>query len=113
LKIILLRKKGRRKKNNYWLHSIITDDCNHYKPERRLKDGGFVAWPENKLSTTGDTDIEISEGRLIDGGYVAYPKNKSLSLHEKQNVIIYFKEKVSRKVPKGACFFHFLRYLLL
>ncbi len=51
---------------------------NYCKPEKRLKDGGFVAWPGNKLLTSQESsDIEISTGRLKDGGYVAYPKNKS------------------------------------
>ena len=47
---------------------------NNYKPVRQLKNG-FIAWPENKASSTKqNADIEISEGRSESGGYVAYPK---------------------------------------
>ena len=47
---------------------------NNFKPQVRLKDRGFVAWPGNKLSTTRSADIEILEVRTRDGGYIAYPK---------------------------------------
>ena len=47
---------------------------NNYKPITKLKNG-FIAWPENKLSSIKkNADIEISEGRSESGGYVAYPK---------------------------------------
>ena len=54
--------------------SVTKKGTNNYKPVRQLKIG-FIAWPENKLSTAKkNADIEISEGRSERGGYVAYPK---------------------------------------
>lgn len=73
------KKKGAEEKANYFkLHKIVNEEStNKYEPGKRLRDGGFVAWPENKLSTILErTDFEIPEGRLKDGGYVADPKNK-------------------------------------
>ena len=72
------KKKGAEEKANYFkLHKIVNEEStNKYEPGKRLRDGGFVAWPENKLSLTQECgDIEISESRLKDGGYVAYPIN--------------------------------------
>ena len=57
-----------------------------YKPKKRLKSHGFVAWPENKSSTTGQSAaVEIAQGRTEDGGFIAYPENKSWSLLKKKS----------------------------
>ena len=54
--------------------SVPKKRSNNYKPVRQLKNG-FIAWPENKLSSIKkNADMEISEGRSESGGYVAYPK---------------------------------------
>lgn len=72
------KKKQDEEKHIYSLHSIITKTINN-KSQTRLKDGGYVAWPKDKLPpvqrNTGD--LNISDCRLKDGGYVAYPYNVS------------------------------------
>ena len=72
-------KKEATEKNFPGLCTNITQKWkNNYNLKSRPKKSGYVAWPENKLSTTREpVDIEISPGRLRDGGYVAYPKKKS------------------------------------
>ncbi len=73
-------KKNRvRKKNN---HSVFAtksfEEKNIYTAERRLKDGGFIAWPENKIvKENTSTDIDIIEGRSKKGGFIAFPKFNS------------------------------------
>jgi hypothetical protein len=62
------------KKKRMGEKSVTKKRTNNYKTITRLKNG-FIAWPENKLSTTQENPgLEISEGRSESGGYVAYPK---------------------------------------
>ncbi len=64
------KKNGTRKKNNYRVPEfVLLKEKNNDTPERRLKDGGFIAWPETKISTKEeDQDIEIIEGLSKKGG---------------------------------------------
>ncbi len=72
------KKNGTRKKNNYRVaESISLKEKNNDIPEKRLRDGGFIAWPETKILPKEETqDIEIIEGRSKKGGFIAFPKFK-------------------------------------
>ncbi len=73
------KKNGTRKKNNHRApESVSLKEKNDDTPEKRLKDGGFIAWPETKISTKQEAqDIEIIEGRSKKGGFIAFPKFNS------------------------------------
>jgi hypothetical protein len=74
------KEKEAGKKSMYRkLTAIFTKrSINNSGLQRRLKDGGFVAWPPDKLSRNQRcTDIEISGSRSKNGGYIAYSKNES------------------------------------
>ncbi len=72
-------KKAEEEKYACSLHSIITKAANN-KLQTHLKDGGFVAWPNDNLPPVkSHTGNGISEGRLKNGGYVAYPINTQRS----------------------------------
>lgn len=70
------KKIGVRKKNSHnVLPTTSVSENNIYTAERRLKDGGFIAWPENKIvNENTSTDIDIIEGRSKKGGFIAFPK---------------------------------------
>lgn len=79
------KKKVATDKSIYCLQSIVTKKGIN-KRARRLKDGGFVAWPENIVSTIQQcANIESLPSWLQSGGYVAYPKNKSFSTSLKKS----------------------------
>ncbi|MEO8567876.1 MAG: hypothetical protein ABI419_02025 [Ginsengibacter sp.] len=70
-------KKNRvRKKNTHSVYaSISVNEKNIDAAERRLKDGGFIAWPEARASKKVESqDVEIIEGRSKKGGFIAFPK---------------------------------------
>ena len=67
--------RGRRRNNIKTLASKFTNDRIVETTERRFKDGGFIAWPESKLSIKkDDLEIEVIEGRSKKGGFIAFPK---------------------------------------
>ncbi len=70
------KRNGVRKNNHY--HTSGSVSCkgkNMGLSERRLKDGGFIAWPENEVPVKEkDADCEIIEGRSKKGGFIAFPK---------------------------------------
>jgi hypothetical protein len=55
------------------LHLIFGKNKN-YERVKRFKDGGFIAWPEDKLPSVENGDNEVREGRTKGGGYIAFPK---------------------------------------
>ncbi|HEV8084433.1 MAG TPA: hypothetical protein VGP55_14595 [Chitinophagaceae bacterium] len=58
------KKNGTRKNNHRVAESISLKEKNYEIPEKRLRDGGFIAWPETKILSKEETqDIEIIEGR--------------------------------------------------
>ncbi len=70
------KKIGVRKKNS---HSVLPTTSVAEKnidiAEKRLKDGGFVAWPEIKIVKQNKAvDNDIIEGRSKKGGFIAFPK---------------------------------------
>ena len=70
------KKNKTRKKNTYDMSgSISVEEKNFDAAERRLKDGGFIAWPETGASKKEQSqDFEIIEGRSKKGGFIAFPK---------------------------------------
>ncbi len=67
----MTRKRG----NNRLPGSISTTEKKIDASERRLKDGGFIAWPEEHVSKKEAADNDIRIGRTKIGGYIAFPKD--------------------------------------
>lgn len=64
-------KKNRRQKK---IHGVFHSTFTNNETAKRFKDGGFIAWPEEKTSAAKNADVEIREGRTRNGGYIAFPK---------------------------------------
>lgn len=72
------RNRVRKKNKNNVPGTNSIKEKNIETTERRLKDGGFIAWPGNKISAKNEiSDVEIIEGRSKKGGFIAFPKFKS------------------------------------
>ncbi len=67
----------KRKKNDKKIHnafqSLFTTNADD-GTVKRFKDGGFIAWPEEKSQTRDNKDCEVREGRTKNGGFIAFPK---------------------------------------
>ncbi len=65
-----------RKRNSHNISATKSvQEKNIVTAERRLKGGGFIAWPEAKIEKKQESgDIGIIEGRSKKGGFIAFPK---------------------------------------
>ncbi|MEP7252073.1 MAG: hypothetical protein ABI683_06825 [Ginsengibacter sp.] len=71
----LKKDRGRRRNNSKPPANKFTSDKTIETTERRFKDGGFIAWPQPKLSIKkDDLEMEVIEGRSKKGGFIAFPK---------------------------------------
>lgn len=60
--------------HGFWL-SIFRKKKKTNMPEKKLKDGGFIAWPKSEAPQLEEKpDKGIRVGRTKDGGYIAFPK---------------------------------------
>ncbi len=67
-------KKRLHPKNIFGLYLSIFKRKNINEPEKRLKDGGYIAWPESTVHQE-KIEKEVKVGRTKDGGYIAYPNS--------------------------------------
>ncbi|MEO6687391.1 MAG: hypothetical protein ABIN24_15570 [Dyadobacter sp.] len=75
--IIEKNKINRDGANENIMNSMFHSTCRsgkHCEPVKRFKDGGYIAWPEDRLPIPKDADNEVREGRTKGGGYIAFPK---------------------------------------